>query len=106
KGAILEQIGDEQARRATEQIEQIAYQPAAVLAFIEGRLKELGIADLLYFPKGTPSPQTYRRAFARLCKQRVRPPEGSPAPRGLTRSPISSTAAECRFRLWKYAALS
>src|SRR5882757_4250250 len=37
--AILEQVRDKQTRRAPEKIEQIAYQPAAVLALIDGRLK-------------------------------------------------------------------
>jgi hypothetical protein len=53
KGSILEQVRNKQSRRATEQIEQIPYYSLAVLALIEGRLKELRIADLLYFSQRT-----------------------------------------------------
>src|SRR5215472_12101934 len=38
----------EQSRRAAEQIEQIVYQAAAMLGLVDGRLKELGIADLTF----------------------------------------------------------
>src|SRR5215471_18389671 len=46
--SAFEKIGDEEFRRATEEIEQIAYEAAAVLTLIDGGLKELRVADLLH----------------------------------------------------------
>src|SRR5579871_216727 len=53
KSSVLEQIRNEQPGRAAEQIEQVAHKPAAVLALIDRRLKELGVADLFYSSQRT-----------------------------------------------------
>src|SRR5947209_5988593 len=45
--AGLEQIGDEQARRPAEQVEQVLDQPMPVLTLVDRRLEELRVADLL-----------------------------------------------------------
>ena len=47
--AAFEEIGDEQFRRAAEEIEEIANEVAAVLALIDGGLEELRVADLFHF---------------------------------------------------------
>src|SRR5579864_7211593 len=46
-GAALQQIGHQQARRAAEQVEQIAYQADLVVTLVDGRREELRVADLL-----------------------------------------------------------
>src|SRR5438552_2641621 len=50
--AALEQIGDELARGAAEQIEQVPNQAAAIFAPIDRWLEELRVADLLDLAHG------------------------------------------------------
>src|SRR6476661_2517081 len=45
--ARFEQIGDQQARGSSEQIQNIAHQPASELAPVDGWLEQLSVADLL-----------------------------------------------------------
>src|SRR5689334_11231368 len=49
ESAIFEQIGNEKTRRAAKEVQQVAHEPATMLALVHGRLKELSIADLLHF---------------------------------------------------------
>src|SRR5207253_6335242 len=45
----LQQIGNEQARGAAEEVQQIADHAASILGRIDRRLEQLRVADLLYF---------------------------------------------------------
>jgi hypothetical protein len=44
QGTVLEQIRDKKTWRSAKQLQQVAHQPAAVLALIQGRPEELRIA--------------------------------------------------------------
>src|SRR5689334_15078564 len=50
--ARFEEIGDQQPRGPTEQLQEVPNQPASVLALVDRRLEQLGIANLLYLAQG------------------------------------------------------
>src|SRR5262249_48982877 len=50
--ARFEQIGDQQARGATEEIEEVSYQAAAEFSAADGWLEQLSIANFFDFPQG------------------------------------------------------
>src|SRR5258708_6489797 len=50
--AGFEEIGDQQARRPAEQVQEVPHQAAAVLALVDRGLEQLGIADLRRLAQG------------------------------------------------------
>src|SRR5262245_38578055 len=49
--ARFEEIGDQQARGPTEQLQQVSNQSASVLALVDRRLEQLGIPNLFDLAK-------------------------------------------------------
>src|SRR5215831_2420142 len=63
QSARFQKIGDKQARRSAEQIEEVTHQAPAILLLIDGRLKQLRVADLL---DSTESPFLFQPVDQRL----------------------------------------